>query len=200
MTSTEIISWAAAVLLLTTSVGLLLTRDWRWSLGLLAIQYIGVFWMVRLQWPDAMAAVKLVTGWMSAAALGITRVGLPSATGTKNNWPEGHLFRIIASALVMITILSVTPSVTRILPGSGFAEVAGSLVLIGVGLLHMGMTTQPLRIIIGLLTTLAGFEILYASVESSTLVAALLAVVTLGLALVGSYLLTAGIDESGEFI
>lgn len=40
----------------------------------------------------------------------------------------------------------------------------------------------------GLLTTISGFELMYAAVENSVLVAGLLAVVTLGLALVGAYL------------
>jgi len=42
-------------------------------------------------------------------------------------------------------------------------------------------------VIVGLLTVLAGFEIMYAAVESSALVTALLAVVNLGLALAGAY-------------
>jgi hypothetical protein len=37
---------------------------------------------------------------------------------------------------------------------------------------------------------ISGFEILYAAVENSTLVTVLLAVVTLGLAIVGAYILT----------
>jgi hypothetical protein len=44
---------------------------------------------------------------------------------------------------------------------------------------------------IGLLTVLCGFEILYASIENSILVAALLSVINLGLALVGAYLINA---------
>ena len=67
----------------------------------------------------------------------------------------------------------------------------GSLLLIGMGLLHLGVTDHILRVIIGLMTVLAGFEILYATVEGSILVAALLAVINLGLALAGSYLLIA---------
>jgi hypothetical protein len=59
------------------------------------------------------------------------------------------------------------------------------------GLLHLGLTAQPLRISIGLLTTLAGFEIIYASVETSILVAGLLAGVNIGLGLVGAYMITA---------
>ena len=45
--------------------------------------------------------------------------------------------------------------------------------------------------ILALLTVLSGFEVIYAGVESSTLVAGLLAGINLGLALVGSYLLVA---------
>jgi hypothetical protein len=45
------------------------------------------------------------------------------------------------------------------------------------------------------MTILSGFEILYATVEGSILVAALLAIINLGLALVGSYLLIASNAE-----
>jgi len=51
---------------------------------------------------------------------------------------------------------------------------------------------------IGLMTVLCGFEILYAAVESSILVAALLAVINLGLALVGSYLMIASNWQEAE--
>jgi hypothetical protein len=46
-----------------------------------------------------------------------------------------------------------------------------------------------MRVIVGLLTVLSGFEIIYAAIESSVLVTGLLAGVNLGLALVGAYLL-----------
>ena len=194
------ISWATTALLLLTSVGLLLVRDWRWRLGLLAAQYVGAFWLIQLYFPVSMAAVKLVTGWMSAAALGITRVELPPNVDdeSESSWPEGHLFRILAAALILLTVLPATPAITDILPSNEYASVAGGLLLIGMGLLHLGMTTEPLRVIVGILTILTGFEIIYAIVEASTLVTALLVIITLGLALVGSYLLTAGISTEEE--
>jgi hypothetical protein len=49
---------------------------------------------------------------------------------------------------------------------------------------------------LALLTALAGFEIVYAAVENSTLVAALLNVITLGLAMAGAYFLTSAQEES----
>jgi hypothetical protein len=45
------------------------------------------------------------------------------------------------------------------------------------------------------LTLLSGFEILYATVETSILLAGLLTVVNLGLALAGAYLMTATPSE-----
>ena len=48
------------------------------------------------------------------------------------------------------------------------------------------------------MTVLAGFELLYATVEGSVLVAGLLAVINLGLALVGSYLMIASNAEPEE--
>jgi len=74
-------------------------------------------------------------------------------------------------------------------------QVVGALILIGLGLLHLGFTAVPFRIILALLTVLSGFEIIYAGVEKSTLVAGLLAGVNLGLAMVGAYLLVTSIGE-----
>jgi hypothetical protein len=54
------------------------------------------------------------------------------------------------------------------------------------------MTSEILNVILGLLTVLTGFEILYAAIESSILVSGLLAVTNLGLGIAGSYLLIAG--------
>jgi hypothetical protein len=55
-----------------------------------------------------------------------------------------------------------------------------------------------LRVTIGLLTALSGFEIIYAAIETSTLVTGLLAGVNLGLALAGAYLIIAPTMEAAE--
>jgi hypothetical protein len=48
---------------------------------------------------------------------------------------------------------------------------------------------------LGLLTVLSGFELVYAALETSILIAGLQAVITLGLALVGAYLLAVPLME-----
>jgi uncharacterized membrane protein len=81
------------------------------------------------------------------------------------------------------------------IPGISRPVVAGGLLLAGMGLLHLGMTAEILRVIPGLLTFLSGFEILYAAVETSILLAGLLAIVNLGLALTGAYLMVSASAE-----
>ena len=186
------IAWIAVAIILITSTGLLIARDWRWSLILLATQYFCMFILTLQHWPVGMASVKLVAGWMSAAILGMTRSSFPAQDFEETGlWPRGRLFRLFAAGMVLLIVLATTPSVDTIMADAGYAVTGGSLLMIGMGLLHLGITDYNLRVVIGLMTVLSGFEILYSAVEGSILVAALLAVVNLGLALVGAYLMTA---------
>jgi hypothetical protein len=192
-------AWVAVVLMVITSAGLLLARDWRWSIILLAAQYMGMFILTLQHWPIGMASVKVVAGWMSAAILGMTRSGLPvEALAEDSIWPRGLLFRLFAAATVVLIVAVVTPGVDTIMADAGFPVTNGGLLLIGMGLLHLGITARVMHVAIGLMTVLSGFEILYSTVEGSVLVAALLAVINLGLALVGAYLLIASSPQETQ--
>ncbi len=131
---------------------------------------------------------------MVVAALGMTRLGLSTAEDEKEEsfLPRGQWFRMILMAVVAIVSVGATPLIESAIPGLGLPVIAGSLLLIGAGVVHLGMTSDTLNVILGLLTMLTGFEILYAAIESSILVAGLLAVTNLGLGITGSYLLIAG--------
>lgn len=186
-----LINWIVVALVLAASIGLLIYRDWRFGLGLLGLQYVGVFWLTNQHWPISMAAIKLVTGWMAIATLGITRLNLKEdEEENRPFWPQGRLFRLFTAGIVIVIVITAVPRIEVIIPGIGLPVISGSMLLMGLGMLHLGMTAQPFRVIIGLLTVLSGFEALYAALESSVLVAAMLSVVNLGLALVGAYLLT----------
>lgn len=195
------LAWFAVILLAITSVGLLLARDWRWLIIFLSTQYFGMLILTLQHWPLGMASVKVVAGWMSAAILGMTRSGLPREDRAErsNVLPRGRLFRLFAAAMVLLIVSSVTPRVDVIMADAGFAVTSGSLLLVGMGLLHLGVSNHILRVTLGLMTALSGFEILYATVENSILVAGLLAIINLGLAFVGSYLLIASnVEEEAE--
>ncbi len=192
------ISLAAVIVLVTTTLFLLLSQNWRWSIIALAVQYLAVFALVIQVWPLGLSAVKLVAGWMAGAVLGASQPA--SELVEDRNTPVSALvFRFLVALLVWILAFTVTPVIVAMVPLPP-ALVNGAILLIGMGLVHLGVTTRPLRVLTGLLTTLSGFELLYAAVEKSVLVAGLLAVVTLGLALVGAYLLDtlSGEEEPAE--
>lgn len=191
--------WFIVFLITVTSIGLLLVRDWRWLIIFLAVQYAGMFILTLQHWPTGMAAVKVIAGWMSAAILGMTRSNLAEdESNDKDTLPQGRLFRLIAAGIVGLIVASGTPLVDTMMADAGLPISAGSLLLIGMGLLHLSVTDQILQVTVGLMTVLSGFEILYTAVESSILVAALLAVINLGLALVGSYLMVASNSQEAE--
>ncbi len=190
-----VVSWAVVVGLLITSSGLLLYRDWRWGISFLAEQYIGVFWLVLQHWPIGMAAAKLVGGWMATASIGMTLLNLHLQEPRDKYWTQGRSFLLFMIGMAALLAVAAAPLIESTLPGIGIPVVIGGILLIAMGLLQLGMTTQVLRVILGLLTTLSGFEILYAAMEGSSLVAALLVVINLGLGLVGAYLLTAASEE-----
>lgn len=185
----DIILWIAVLMLAVTASGLLISRDWRWSLGLLVFEYLAAFFLMLAHWPLTMATARLVAGWMAITALGMTLLNLRNAPDTEASWPQGRLFRVFACGLVLLAISTTANSLENWLPDVALPIRWGALVLIGLGLLHLGMTLDPLRVIIGLLTTLLGFEVLYSTLENSILVVGLLSIITLGLALTGSYLL-----------
>jgi hypothetical protein len=190
-----IIPWAALIIALISSAGLLLHRDWRLGLGFLAIQYLSVFLLVQTHLPVSMAAAKLVTGWMACTVLGIAQLGPVKIEALGPSGAQGWFFRLFITGVAVAAAYALSTKAASWL-GVDLPVAWGGLLLIGTGLIHLGVTSQPFRVILGLLTVLSGFDIVYASVESSALVAALLAAVTLGLALTGAFFLNAAREDA----
>lgn len=201
-----VLSFPAVVVVLVAAVVVQLARAWRGILIALAAQTLAVFLLTSLSWPAEMALVKLVSGWMAVAILAFASSEGAAASATHSSeasgsqeywpetepgWPSGRLFRLLACILVLLVVPSLTPAVKGSVPGIVEEQVWAALIMISLGLLHLGLTAHPLRVVAGLLTALAGFEIIYAVVEQSTLVAGLLAVSNLGIALAGAYLIIA---------
>jgi hypothetical protein len=129
----------------------------------------------------------------------MTLTALPPQKETEERfWPQGLGFRLFMVGMIVILTIAVTPRMANSLAGIGAPVIAGTILLTGIGLLHLGTSSQIARVIFALLTVLGGFEILYAAVEGSILVAALLAVVNLGLGLVGAYLLNGAVTEEAS--
>src|SRR5512146_1079425 len=113
-----ILPWVAVLVISVTSAGILLSRDWRWDIGFLTAQYVGVALLVAQHWPISMAAAKLVTGWMTTAALAMTLTSLPEQEHPDEGfWPQGRFFRLFLVGVVLVLALAVTPRVQQALSG-----------------------------------------------------------------------------------
>lgn len=204
--SFELSGMVGVIIVLISSLILLISSNWRWSISALLLQYIGVFLLIFSLWSLPMSVTKVVTGWISALVLATAITGLPqehheireesrwaflSSSSSSNTPISASLFRLIAAGVVGLAIISIVTEAVNWVPGIEVEQILGALTLIGLGLLHLGLTSHPFRVVLGLLTVLSGFEILYAAVEISALVAGLQSGVNLGLALVGAYFIVA---------
>lgn len=184
----ELIALSAAAFCVLAALVILVSRDWRWTIAALGLLYPAVFILVNESWSTEMALVKLVAGWMSTAVIAATIGSVRERDGQLDSGPSGRMFRLLAGGFILLLVAALLPEALLFIPATSSAQAAGGLILLVIGLLLLGLTGDPLRVIVGLLVVFAGFEIFYSAVESSVLVAGLLAAVNLALAMLGSYL------------
>jgi len=183
----QILSILAFVLIVITAMAILVFRDWRIVSGALILQYLAAFAMVTQTWPVGMAVIKLIVGWMATAAISLTyfrRENVPLFSET----PSSFTFRGLIGLLVILVVFIGAPSLqTNVFPELDLLILQSGLMLIGISLMQLGTTRDPFLTVVGLLSFLSGFEVIYAGLELSSLVTGLLAIVNLGLSLVGVY-------------
>ena len=187
----------SVVVLFLCSIGILLVDNWRWMIGLLSMQYIGIFGLVSISWPLEIAVVKIVAGWMAGAVLILTYINIPSHViePQRRITLPGKFFRGFTALLIGLSVFSLQTIVIRWFLGATSQQALGGLLLLGLGLLHLGLSREAIRIVIGLLTVISGFEVLYSTLEASILMTGLLAILNIGIAFCGSYLLSAAYLE-----
>jgi hypothetical protein len=111
----------ALIIIGITSMVIFISLDWRVSVISLALLYVGVFILVSISWPQQMAAVKLVAGWMSGAILGLAMAGKPIlfqgdnilAERSSKNSPRPRIlsesfFRFSTAVMVILAVVSIS--------------------------------------------------------------------------------------------
>jgi hypothetical protein len=183
---------ASVTVALVAALANLIRRQWLVNIIALALQYLAVFVLLIALRPPLLALIKLLVGWMVVLLLLITLASLKSFLPGQAffHFTPGEIFRAAAGIFIIFTLILTAPNLNQGLFASTPQTILiSSLGLIFLGLLQLGMISEPLYIIIGLLTFLSGFELLYASLEFSSILEALFAAVNLGLALIGAYFL-----------
>jgi hypothetical protein len=185
---------ALAGLILSASA-LVLVNDWRLSFAALAGQYALSALLLAQIVVVQVALVKALVGLLVVGIFVITgreanfgRLARSAPPHARFEFATNFPFRLLALVMgvVVAWYAALQPGLApRNIP---LAVTLASYALMVLGLLNLGLTEEPMNAGVGLLTTLIGFEMLYAVFEQSLAVAALLAAVEFGVALAVSYL------------
>ncbi len=191
-------NWIPLVLVAATGFALIVVERPGLQIAILAAQYASVAWLSSLALPPQVAAVKVVAGMITCGVLALTVAGSrsPDESGS------GRAFRVIAGILILGAAIGIGRTNWMRIPDIRAEAIMAAAILMSMGLLQLGLFRTPLRVCIGLITLLSGFEIAYAVIEPALAILALLASVHIGLAMVVSYLTLvarpSGLAEGGE--
>jgi hypothetical protein len=204
----------AAYLVMLTAGLLLVLRDWRWSLLFLAIQYaIAGLLFVDVLLPH-LAFMKVLVGLFICLILYITArqvnwgklpedvTGEEAVQMRKERFvrlgtlvlPTDTPVRVFLALIVCLAIWAIAQPTGHLLPAAPDHFQLAVLALVGLGLVMLSLTSEPLMAGLGLLTFLTGAELFYSALEQSVAILGLLGVANLIVALVIAYLTQARHD------
>jgi len=190
-----VLSTLAFLFIVITAMIILIFRDWRINTAALALQYLAVFYLVTLSWPIGLAIVKLIVGWMAAAAIGLTCLRQMDDTASIES-TSSLFFRALAGLMIILVMFVLSSSLQEtVFPNVDLVIIRSGLMLVGMAIMQLGTNASPYLTIMSLLSFLAGFELIHAALERSTLLTGLMASVNLGLALVGVYFIMKSSDR-----
>ncbi len=173
------ISVIAVLILIITTTVLLLINQWRWMSIAWAFQVFSVFWLTTLSWSISESIVKLLGGWITIAIVSSTHPDI-MLDSEKESISTGFGFRFLIAGMIWLLSFSITPVIQTLIQAR-IEIIWGGMLLFASGLLQVGLAKNYIRTIIGLITFIGGFEVMYATIESSVLVSGLLVFITIGL-------------------
>lgn len=192
----------AIIGLFLTALIIVLTADWRLSLAALLIQYVlaGLV-LTRFIQPE-IAVVKILVGVLVVPILYLGTRHTPDmrnsqeaegenggSLGSPLGWgagPMGLVLRLLAVLLVVLALIRLFG--TYRLPLVSIDIAFAALWMGSMGIIGFVLAGGPLRVAPALLTILAGFDLVYATIEPSLAIVGFLGALTLLTALAFSYL------------
>ncbi|HSG16786.1 MAG TPA: hypothetical protein VLE70_10765 [Anaerolineae bacterium] len=198
----------AAYLVMVTAALILIVRDWRWSLLFLTAQYL----VVGLLFADVLlphlAFMKVLVGMFVCLILYITARQVNWGKLPEDVTPDeavqlqkerfvrfGSLvlptdtpLRVFLALIICLAVWATAQRSLYLLPAAPDHFHVAVFALIGLGLVTLSLTDEPLMAGLGLLTFLTGFELFYSALEQSVAMLGLLGAVNLAIALTIAYL------------
>lgn len=208
---------AVLIGLLIAAALLVVLINWRLLIMALGAEYILIGLMLTRVVPIELAAVKALVGLMICPVLYITarRVhwGAPEeeTEGDKAispprrrwwhilgaGWP-GRLIVAVLAVAISAGLASRSPLLIVADQTLSRDLTTGAFSVMLLGLINAALAENPLKVGLGLLSILAGFELLYTAVEPTLTIVGLLGLTNLFLALAIAYLITAWASRRSE--
>jgi len=140
--------------------------------------------------PTALVIAYCLVGVCVCGILAVTPVGAEAVGQTRQvGLPSGMPFRVVAVLLVALASMSLARAVIGVGEAVAPGVSIGAGLLVGLGLLQVGLSEEPLRVGSGLMSVIGGFEIGYTTVEAAIALHGLIIGIPLLIALVVAYLL-----------
>ena len=171
----------AVIVLSITSI--FLADSARSALIFLGVLYLCEFYLLMQVWPLGLAAVNLITGLLTIVIINSFCSNLRFELST----PRIAL-DILMVVFVGIITFAFAPQLTAYLTEPSQFLIIGFF-LFATGLLQAGTSRNAFRILISLLILYSGFQVIYAPLEGSALVTALMSFIQIVLAFVVSRLI-----------
>jgi hypothetical protein len=194
----SLLSWIALAILILSCGGLLLARQRQWRVAWLFLLYIPFTLLLNQSWPLSMALLRLITGWIVTTSIAIA---LQSGRGLQERdhpfGPDTSFFYIQGLALLVVIGIGATRAFSILITPPA-PSLIGSIVLLGSGIFLFGFNTATFPYLSGILVFVNGFELLYASVESSSFLLFLLTALNLLAGLAISHHLASPVAKGDE--
>ena len=191
-------------ILVVAALTLYLTSDWRLALTALLAEYLGIGLVLTRFLQPEVALAKVLAGVFAVSMLYLAARRVQEAqpivlieprdrslVGLQLAWGAGPL----GLPLRLLVILLVTLGLVRLFGAYQFPLIAIDVAFVAcwlgsLGLMGLVLSGDPLRVVPALLTILAGFDLVYASLEPNLAIAGFWAALMLLAALAFSYLIT----------
>ena len=210
----ELLSRLASLATLPAGIGvvvsatlLVVSRDWRLNVFALAAQYFFVTLLMTRVVRVEMAAVKGLIGWVICLVFYLTEQQArlmedsrePKERVRLQGWFSARLdawrhqglsveaaFAFMGVVLVGVTVYAASDALP--LPQMPAGLTLFCYFMVGLGMLLLGLSEDPLRVGVGLLTFLSGFDLFYVALEPSLVVTGLMGSISFVVALGTAYL------------
>ncbi len=188
---------------------LVVSRDWRLNLLGLAGKYTFVALLMTQVMRLEVVALKGLIGWLicllfyltEQQSKSLTRASGETADLSLQAWSAARietwrrkgvsaqgLFGLMA--VLMVAVVAYAAASSLPLPEAPADISLVSYLLAGLGILLLGLSQDPLRVGIGMLMFLSGFDLFYTTLEQSLVVTGFLGALSFVIALVTAYLKT----------